>query len=121
MAWFQTHSSPIVVFALGILLGAMVVLVSLVASAIPVAPPPTDDNVLQECEVKIATCGIEIFNAVVKNVTVSTTCCHRLVFMGKKCHDGLVEHLLSQPSFQGNKAQVFASARQTWDYCISVP
>ncbi|PON65247.1 Prolamin-like domain containing protein [Trema orientale] len=92
----------------------------LVVTTSTAAPPPVSEF-LHDCEVKIASCGKEIFLNIVKNATVTTACCHRLVFMGKPCHDGLVSHLVSLPSFKGNKAQLLAAAQRIWDYCASVP
>lgn len=105
------------IFTLG-----MVLLVSLEGSlAISVAPPPLNNEFLQECEVKIAICGLEGLNGILKNATVSVKCCHKLVYMGKSCHDRLVTHLISQPFFKGDKNQILASAQRTWNYCVSVP
>ncbi|PON81861.1 Prolamin-like domain containing protein [Trema orientale] len=123
MARFKTQSSSLVgaVFALGILAGAAVVLVSPGGLAITVAPPPTNNKFLRDCQIKIATCGLEVFNGIFKSAPVSANCCHRLVYMGKTCHDELVKSLISQPLFKGNQAQILASAQRTWDYCFSVP
>ena len=97
-----------------------ILLMSPCCLAITVASPPMN-KFLQNCQVKIAECGLEVFNGIFKGTTVSPNCCHKLKYMGKPCHDGLVTYLISLPSFKGKKDQILASSKRTWDSCASVP
>lgn len=125
MARFQIHSSSsMAVFFSGIV-AALVMLMLPAVSALPALPPlpplpPITDKFLLECVIKIADCGMEIFNAVFYNATVSPNCCARLIFMGRPCHFGLVEHLISQPFFQGNKTKILDGCQCAWNNCAQV-
>lgn len=121
MARLETHSSPtMAIFSLIALVAAFALLL-LGDSVVNAGPTPINDPFLHACEVKIATCGLEIVNSILKSTKVSVNCCHRLVSVGKACHNGLVNYLISQPIFKGNKNQVLASAQRTWAYCVSIP
>lgn len=123
MGRFQTNSSSTVTIFYLVTLAAtmMLMLPECLAVIAAEAPRPVSNPFLQDCRVKIAICGPKIFKNIVMNATVSTNCCHRLMYMGKPCHEGLVTHLISLPFYKDNKAQLLVSAQLIWNYCISVP
>ena len=89
------------------------------AIRVPVpAPAPVSYEFLKECANKLEPCGYEIYLAVFKNGKVSDKCCGKLVSTGKVCHDDLVQHLIAQPSFKGNVAEVLAKSEQVWNGCV---
>ncbi|KAF3457015.1 hypothetical protein FNV43_RR01672 [Rhamnella rubrinervis] len=81
------------------------------------APAPVSYDFLKECASKLEPCGYKIYLAVFGNGTVSDECCGKLVRTGKVCHDDLVKHLIADPSFKGNAAQVLAKSEQVWNGC----
>ena len=104
-----------------VLVAALAMILSSVGSAAPQAPAPTG-KFLIDCEVKIGVCGFEVFRSVFQNWTgISVNCCHQLVFMGKTCHDALVNDYISHPFFKGNKTQVLEASAKIWNRCVSLP
>ncbi|KAF3457018.1 hypothetical protein FNV43_RR01675 [Rhamnella rubrinervis] len=79
------------------------------------APAPVSYDFLKECANKLEPCGYKIYLAVFGNGKVSDECCGKLVRTGKVCHDDLVKHLIADPSFKGNAAQVLAKSEQVWN------
>ncbi|KAF3457013.1 hypothetical protein FNV43_RR01670 [Rhamnella rubrinervis] len=76
------------------------------------APAPVSYDFLKECASKLEPCGYKIYLAVFGNGKLSDECCGKLVRTGKVCHDDLVKHLIADPSFKGNAAQVLAKSEQ---------
>lgn len=73
---------------------------------------------LQSCADKLTpTCGDEIFSGVLINGKVTDYCCHKLVAMGKTCHDDLVLWMLSVHAFRENAAQILSNTEKFWYQC----
>ncbi|KAJ4839632.1 hypothetical protein Tsubulata_034663 [Turnera subulata] len=63
------------------------------------APPTTEeDNYERECALVLGQdCGSQIFYGIFYDQSVNTTCCRKLVYMGKDCSDILVKSVLKYP------------------------
>ena len=57
---------------------------------------------------------------VFENGKVSDQCCDKLLSASKECHDDLVEHLIAQPGFKKNVAEVLTKSKLVWNGCVAI-
>lgn len=75
---------------------------------------------LEECLKKLGgECGPLLFTNIFvghKN-EISTSCCEKLVDMGKECHDTITDSVISRPEFSGNETLYETRAADAWKMC----
>ncbi|OWM72279.1 protein DOWN-REGULATED IN DIF1 11-like [Punica granatum] len=102
------------------------VILSLSAILIPLAASyelkPKPEDFLNECKRKM---GLECGDAININLFGRGTppyfddCCHKLVEMGRECHDGVVtKHLLLKPQDYADK--ILQKSVRVWNHCVRV-
>ncbi|KAJ4825110.1 hypothetical protein Tsubulata_028988 [Turnera subulata] len=88
------------------------------------ASPPTteEDSYGRECALILGQdCGYQVFYGIFYDQSVNTTCCHKLVYMGKDCSDVLVKSVLKSPALgQFDPKQVLEKSAKVYDRCASL-
>ncbi|MBA0733690.1 hypothetical protein Gohar_019390 [Gossypium harknessii] len=68
-------------------------------------------------------CIDEVYTSIFRNGTVSDECCHKLVKIGRPCHEALVRRDLEDPFFKNHtniKQEILSKAKQIWNKCTSI-
>ncbi|CAL8163888.1 unnamed protein product [Prunus armeniaca] len=104
MASFTAYqTSAILIFVIA----TMVILPGLAT----LAPAPSNFKFLEECKSRLHDwCGKEIVVTIIKEWSISDSCCAELVLMGQSCHIALVNKALSGPLAKLNKSVALTSA-----------
>ncbi|KAL6292747.1 hypothetical protein ACE6H2_000889 [Prunus campanulata] len=83
------------------------------------APSPSIFNFLEECKSMLHVgCGKEIFVTIIKEWSISDSCCIELVTMGQSCHIALMNKALSGPLTKLNKLDALTKSAEIWNQCV---
>ncbi|KAL6276971.1 hypothetical protein ACE6H2_020572 [Prunus campanulata] len=105
---YQTSAILIFVIATMIILPGLATL----------APAPSNFKFLEECKSRLHDgCGKEIVITIIKEWSISDSCCAELVSMGQSCHIALVNKALSGPLAKLNKSIALTKSAEIWAQC----
>ncbi|CAL2266337.1 unnamed protein product [Prunus armeniaca] len=83
------------------------------------APSPSNFKFLEECKSRLYVgCGKEIVVTIIKEWSISDSCCMELVSMGQSCHFALVNKALSGPLSKLNKLDALTKSAKIWNQCF---
>ncbi|KAL6276973.1 hypothetical protein ACE6H2_020574 [Prunus campanulata] len=83
------------------------------------APSPSNFRFLEECKSRLQVgCGKEIVVTIIKEWSISDSCCMELVSMGQSCHFALVNKALSGPLSKLNKSDALIKSAEIWNQCF---
>ncbi|CAL8990836.1 unnamed protein product, partial [Prunus brigantina] len=103
----------------GYLTSAILIFVTTTMMIVPglatLAPSPSNFKFLEECKSRLHTeCGKEIFVTIIKEWSISDSCCIELVSMGQSCHIALMNKALSGPLAKLNKSDTLTKSAEIW-------
>ncbi|KAJ4843859.1 hypothetical protein Tsubulata_036659 [Turnera subulata] len=87
------------------------------------APPMTEeDNYVRECALVLGQdCGSQIFYGIFYDQSVNTTCCRKLVYMGKDCSDILVKSVLKYPGLgKFDPSKAYEKSGKVYEKCVGL-